>query len=218
MALGWKRRYLRYQKYYLNILALYKKRQDLKMFLEILLSLATIAFFAVFALKPTLLTIAQLKREVDTKKETVVKMEQKIQNLSRASALFNREISRLSLLDTAVPSNPSPGLEVRQIEGIAKKNKVSILGISLGEITLVGQEKEKFKEKKELKEFPEGAKAISLSINVSGTYPDLVAFLSDLESLRRPLRIDAISFNLISTEEKQTIVLTLAGRAPYLKD
>jgi hypothetical protein len=60
MALGWRQGYSRYRAYFLNIYNLYKQRPDLRMFLEILLSLGAIAIFAAFAVRPTALTIVQL--------------------------------------------------------------------------------------------------------------------------------------------------------------
>ncbi|MCK4588646.1 hypothetical protein KAT60_02400, partial [Candidatus Woesebacteria bacterium] len=88
MALGWRRGYLRYKSYFLNVIVVYKRRKDLRMFLEITLSLVTISFFAVFALKPTLLTIAELTKEIKTKEETVAKMDEKIQNLERGQQIY----------------------------------------------------------------------------------------------------------------------------------
>ena len=44
MAVGWRKDYTRYQRYFLNLFAVYKNRDDVKAFLEIVLSLATITF------------------------------------------------------------------------------------------------------------------------------------------------------------------------------
>ena len=81
MAGGWRSNYLRYRSFFLNIYNVYKRRPDLKMFMEILLSLGTISFFAAFALRPTALTIVDLLEQIDEKETTIEKMDQKIQNL-----------------------------------------------------------------------------------------------------------------------------------------
>ena len=39
MALGWRKDYLRYRSYFLNIVSVYKQRRDLKAFLELILTL-----------------------------------------------------------------------------------------------------------------------------------------------------------------------------------
>ncbi len=80
MALGWRKDYLRYRSYFLNVLNLYKRKEDLRMFLEIMLSLSAISFFSIFALRPTFLTIATLLKEINAKKGTIITMDTKIKN------------------------------------------------------------------------------------------------------------------------------------------
>lgn len=214
MALGWRREYLRYKEFFLNILAVYKRRQDLKMFLEILLSLTTISFFTVFALRPTVLTISQLIKDVRSKSETVAKMDQKIQDLGEAQAVFEAE-SRIPLVETSVPKSPIPEGFVRQVEGLATTKNVSVLGISIGELTLLGEEKQK-RSSSELSPLPEGAKGVLFSISISGNYPSLISFVEDLENLRRPTRVDSVGINASETETGKILVLVVSGRTPYL--
>jgi Tfp pilus assembly protein PilO len=214
MALGWKGQYLRYRELLLNIVALYQQRPDLKAFLEILLSLATVSFFGIFALKPTVITISQLITEIKGKEETVAKMEQKIADLNTAQNLFFQESEKINLLKSAIPEAPDPQSFVRQIEGVANKNFVNVLGISLGEVTLVG--KVKTKPSSEETPLPQGALGLSYSISASGNYSNLLLFISDLENLRRPLKIDNLGITSSETETGKAIIMIISGRAPYL--
>ncbi|MBU0572595.1 type 4a pilus biogenesis protein PilO [Patescibacteria group bacterium] len=217
MALGWRKDYLRYRSYFLNIVNIYKQRQDLKSFLELILTLVTISFFALFALKPTLLTIIELLKEIETKEETVDKMNTKIQNLQQAQTLYIQEGARIKLLETAIPDNPAPDLFVRQVEGLATSYPVNLLGITIGEITLLGDEKEK-RSKDELQPLPEESKGITFSISIAGSYQGVVNFLSALEDMRRPVKIDALNIISPQLEETQNLVLVVTGRTPYLKE
>lgn len=217
MALGWRRGYLRYKSFFLNVIAVYKRRKDLRMFLEIFLSLATISFFAVFALKPTLLTIAELVKEIRTKEETVAKMDEKIQNLDRAQNVYAQEQANISLLKDAIPSAPVPDFFVRQIEGATTKHPITILGMSMGEATLIGEEKVQ-RRGEELEALPGGAKGITFSISATSGYQDLAAFLSTLQDLRRPVKIDATTINSSETDIGKFIVLVVTGRTPYLRE
>jgi Tfp pilus assembly protein PilO len=216
MALGWRKDYLRYRSYFLNIVGVYKQRKDLRMFLELLLTLATVSFFAAFALRPTLLTIIELLKEIDTKEETLTKMSTKIQNLQQAQTLFLQEQSRISLLETTIPDTPAPDAFVRQIEGVAASHPVNLLGVSMGEITLAGEEETK-RGSDELEKLPEDAKAISFSLSVSGQYSGIINFLSAIEQMRRPIKIDAINIISSELEGAQNLVLVITGRTPYLK-
>jgi hypothetical protein len=216
MALGWRKEYLRYKQFFLNIVALYKRNQDLKMFLEVLLSLATISFFTFFALKPTLVTIADLYKEIQAKEETVSKMDQKIQNVSTAQSVYEGELSRIPLTQNSVPNTPIPEIFARQIEGLAVTNGLNLLGVSVGQVTLVGVEKKIPAAEGELQPLPEGARTLSFSVSVTGAYPQLSKFLLEMEGLRRPIKIDNVGLTASQTEEGKKLVLLVSGRVPYL--
>lgn len=216
MATPWRKNYLRYRELFLNILITYRKRQDVKMFLELLLSLATISLFAVFALKPTVVTIGQLIRDNRAKSETIQLMNTKIQNLETANQVYGANESKLPLIFSSIPENVSPDTLVKQIQGVANLNTVNILGINIGEVTLVGTEQAK-SSSSEVKALPWGTNTLPFSITVTGNYESLLSFLKNLENLRRPLRIDTININSNQTENGKTIVMLISGVAPFLK-
>lgn len=202
MAQSWRKEYLRYKSFFLSITELYRKKRDLRMFLEILLSLATMSFFAIFALRPTLLTISQLVVDIKSKRETVAAMDTKIRDLSTAQQLLLQETSRLPLLNASVPDTPKPEVVARQIEGLSDKNIVNILGLSI--------------EETELKPLPENSDSINLSVSATGSYQQLYSFLKDVENLRIPVQIDTFQIGAPKTEEKTLLTLVISGRIPYL--
>lgn len=216
MALNWKKDYFRYKELFLKIFIVYKKRNDIKMFLEILLSLVTITIFSVFALKPTLLTISQLIKDNREKQETINNMEQKINNIAIAQDIYEQYIEKIPLIEQSVPNTPGPENLLRQFEGIAYKNSVSIVGSSVDEIVLIGEEKSN-NDKTKNKSLPEGVNTITFSINITGSYLSLYSFLFDLENSRRPLIINNISLNSSITDQKSTIVMLISGQTPYIK-
>ena len=214
MALGWRSQYSRYKGFFLKAFVVYKKRQDVRMFLEIILSMIAISFFASFALRPTVITISELVKEIKSKEQTVAIMDQKIQDLAAAKATFNRESARIPQVLAAVPDSPTPETFVRQIEGLAAKNSLSLLGISVEEVTLVGEAKPSTSDSET--SFPQGARDLTFSANLSGSYPGLLTFLSDLEKLRRPGKIDTV---IIATSEKdgvKILTIVVSGRTVYL--
>lgn len=214
MALGWRSQYLRYQEFFLNILAVYRSRRDLKMFLEIILSLGAISFFSIFALKPTLLTIASLYTQIKSREETLAKMNQKIQDIGAARGAISRE-SRLPLVESAVPNDPAIQTLVRQIEGLSASHSIKLLGISIGEVTLVGPEAAK-KRDTQTTPLPEDANEVDFSITASGDYSSFLALVSDLERVRRPVKIEVVGINSSKVETGKVLVLVINGRTPYL--
>lgn len=216
MALGWRSNYLRYKDFFLNTLRVYRKRPDLKMFLEAGLSLVTILIFTLFALRPTLITIAALVREIRTKEETIKKMDEKIANLDAAEIIFTQEEQKINIVRSAVPKGPEPESFLRQLEGLSQTTNASVLGVSFGEVTLLGQEPAK-KTKDELKALPEGASALTFSVSVIGDYSALSKFLADIENLRRPINIDAAGINSSQTPQGTTLTLVISARTPYIQ-
>ncbi|MFH1863880.1 MAG: hypothetical protein ABIJ85_03170 [bacterium] len=215
MAQNWKAGYSRYKSFFLNISDLYRKKRELQMFLEILLSLATVSFFGIFALRPTLLTISHLVVDIKSKRETVTVMDTKIKNLETAQQILDSETYRLSLLDSSVLDTPKPEIFARQIEGLSNKNSVKVLGISVGETVILGKAKEA-KTSTELKPLPENSQAIVFSTNTTGSYQGLYSFLQDLENLRLSLKIDSYGLTSSKVEGQTLLTLVVSGRIPYL--
>jgi hypothetical protein len=198
-------------------MALYKKRADLRMFLEVILSLTTIIIFSVFALKPTVLTIISLVKEVNKKEDVVRALDLKIGNLQRARSTYQTQQQNISIIENAIPNMPSPNIIVRQIEGLAAKNSVQILGVSIGEVTLIGKTPDK-KIDADLKPLPAGSSQVPVAISVTGAYQNLNTMVKDIENLRIPIQFDVLGINSSTSDEKLTIVAVVSGRVPFLKN
>ena len=219
MALGWRKDYARYKGFFLNIVDFYKQKKDLLMFLEILLSMATIAIFSVFAIKPTAITIIELMKEIKSKEEELARMDNKLADLKNAQANYSKEAERIQLLDTAVPLNPAPVTFFRQIQGISSNDSANLESASIDEVVLVGDVKVK-KSKGEQESLPSGAEGISFYFDFKANFSALQSILSDLEYLRRPIRIDTLKISKQKIEDLTTDILdfTISGQAPYFRE
>lgn len=215
MSLGWRGQYSRYREFFLNVANFYKQRNDLRVFLEIILSLSTVVIFLVFALKPTALTIISLLKEISGKKETIIALNQKLSDLNRANGVFAQNQASIANIETAVATSPQPDLIVQQTEGLAIKNSVDILGVSIGQVTIIGTTPPK-KSSSNVKPLPGNAKEMSISINIRGSYPNLIGFLKDFENLRIVTKIDTIAITSSVSDKGQIIVVIISGRVPYL--
>lgn len=216
MALGWRGQYLRYQEFFLNIMALYRRRADLRAFLEVVLSLSTIIIFLVFALKPTALTIISLYNEIKEKQNTVAVLDKKIADLRTASNVFNQNRELLPQIDTAVMNVPQTDTVAKQIQGIATKDSASVLGISMGEITLIGTPSKKSAASTGLEPLPGGVMEMPIAVSIRGDFANLIAFLKDFENLRTIAKLDVLGINASTTDTGRVIVALISGRLPYL--
>jgi len=194
----WRRNYQRYKAYLFHTMEQYRSRKDVRLYLELLLSLATIVLFSVFALRPTLLTIVDLFKQIDSKKETIILLDEKIANLEAARRLYSSQESNIQLLQGAIPDNSNPQQIVNQIEGLKSKHGFQLITMSIGGADVVGST---------IKADESGKPSVSYSINSSAEYENLYRMLRDLERLRRPNVVDTLSFTRNITGDSITLVI-----------
>lgn len=216
MALGWRGSYTRYKEFFLNISALYKKKAELRAFLEIILSLSTIIIFLLFALKPTVITIIDLLQQIKDKETTLAGLTKKVGDLQAANGLLQQNQASIPYIDTAVSSLPKPDIFAGQVLGLSAKNSVDILGLSIDQITLVGTSVNK--SNPDLKPLPGDAKEMPFSVSVRGPFPNLLAFVKDFENLRIAVKIDSMGINSSVTDKGLVIVAVISGRVPFLEN
>lgn len=214
MASGWRESYYRYREFFLNITALYKQKADLRAFLEIVLSMTTVIVFLLFALKPTALTIISLLQEIGEKRQTVAALTQKVSDLQTATTLLQKNQNYIPDIDNSVPDIPNPDVLSKQIEGIASQNSVTLLGISVNQVTLVSATPTK--KISSLTPLPGSANEMPFSLSVEGPYSNLLGFISSFENLRIAVKIDSLAITSSLTDKGRVIVAVISGRVPYV--
>ena len=207
MAAPWRQDYLKYQKQFLNILVLYKQNYDLKAFVEILLSVSALVVVFLFVIGPSVKTIITLVQQNDAKEQTIVQINTKIDQLKIATGVFEKQKDNVGLLKSAIPDNPDPASFERQVEGVATKNQTSIVSLSLGPAMLKGEDTNA---KSNLEP---ATQAFPTTAFLSGSFPQLFAYLNDVKKMRRPLYVDTFNF----TFQDKLLTLSINGQVPYLK-
>lgn len=216
MAQGWKKDYTRYKSFFLNVLSAYNSKPNLRIYLELILSLGTIIVFAIFAIKPTILTIIEINNEIKGKEATIAKIDKKIVDLKTASNLLQTQSQNLALIDQAVPSEAELENLIRQIETTAINSSVELKSLTSSELLLKGSQ-EKKRKVNDVSALPNNPEELPISFSVSGEYQNLFVFLQLIENLRRPVKFDTFIFNTSkSAEDAKTITLTISGRVPFL--
>ncbi len=195
-----------YQKYLLDIAALYQTRPDIKAYLELLLSIFTITLFAIFAIRPTLVTVGTLLTEINAKKGTLQELTEKANNLAIAQNLLQEQRENIDLLNKAIPSSAEPESYVRQIEGIALKDNVVITSTKTGEIPLVTPQNQT--------QQPSNSFEISISAK-SPSYKEISDFAKDVENLLRPASPQTVSEILNEAIESKDFILNYTAIIPY---
>lgn len=215
MGGNWKKGYTRYRAFFLDIYRVYKARTDIRVYLEIMLSLVTVSFFAYFALKPTAFTITQLLEEIKSKEEVLAVMDQKVADLKVAQGVYQSEQSRIALINEALPDVPSPEAFARQIEGLSAKSGITLSNLVMGDVVLVGDPSQKPPSNADFAPLPEGSLEISFSLTITGPYTSIQSFLKDLENLRRPSKVDYTVVSVSQSAENRSLSMSVTGRIPY---
>lgn len=193
-----------YRRYIATMTSAYYNRTDIRMFVEMLLTLIAIIVFTLFAIRPTLTTIGGLTSEISNKKETIQILDTKIEAITKAQEVLGAEQARIETLMQAVPTQATPTSFLAQIEKIVAKNEVRMVSANMKNIPLL--------------ENPIGeAQSIEYLISLEGDLPAILNAKNDIERMRRPSRFSTIGLATRETDDGSlTIVLSFSGNLPYL--
>ncbi len=178
-----------------------------KVSIELILTIGLVLFLGVFAVRPTLLTMSDLIKEIDDKKALDRKLAQKIAALASAQTEYLSLENRLSVLEEAIPSNPDVVRDLKILEKMASDSRVIITSVSIEELP-----------KPILGELPFeklNRSTIVTKVNVSGDYPTIRAFAENLKNSRRTFVIESISFNISEDREARQLRAQLTISMPY---
>lgn len=183
------------------IIPSYLKQEKAQRVTALILTFITLSFFGLFAISPTLSTIAKLQKELSDSKDVDSKLQEKINNLVSLSRQYSTVQSDIPFITQLIPSSPNVPLLVAQIQAIAAQSSATVdtLQVSTVELTK-GQA------------LSADTKSFSFSLNASGNYTQLSDFVSRLIEFDRIITVDAVS---ISQTPGKATQLSLRGRAYF---
>lgn len=191
MPLNFRRNYWQYQK---RLRELYEQRQ-IRVYTGAFLTLATISFFTLFALRPTFLTIADLWADIKQKREVSEKLNAKIQQLSQAQASYSQIAPRLYLIDEALPRQANFSFLTSNLERAVSQNQASFTGLTFEEINLDEAER--------------GLQEVGFQVSLEGRFESLKGFLKEIFSLRRIIQSSRLALTKNTDKEKPPLILSV---------
>ncbi len=192
---------IKYEKYYKDVLPYLKKEKNQKYF-AVILTLGASIFFALFAISPTLSTIARLQKEVSDTKLVDQALSQKINNLSLLSQAYNEIETDISYVIDAVPKNAEAPTLIAQIQSVAQNSEVIISNLAISPIDLTTEESTM-------------SSFFTFEFGAQGDYENLDKFLSGITNMQRLISIESFSIN--KDPKTQVLDLTIKGSAFYKK-
>ncbi len=174
---------------------------------ELFLSLAAIIFFTIFAIRPTLLTMADLIKEIEDKRQLDTQLSQKAAALATAQDNHTALEDRLTSVDQAIPNGVYLGYTLKVIEKIASEQNITIVNMNVLTIP---------------QEVPEETPFVQLSrqtmpiqVSVVGDYEGIRAFIEGMRNSRRSLVTERITFATQDSRGQRILEASILIGAPY---
>lgn len=192
-----------------NALFAFYKNPVARVSLELVFSILAVMFFAIFAIKPTLLTMSELVKEIDDKKALDNQLAQKIASLNTAQAQYQKFSSQFYLLDQAIPKTALLVESLKIVEKIASSNDLVIQGITISSVPEETIQASADKSKRE---------TLTFNVDVAGDYLNIRQFADDIMASRRMMIIDQVNFSLGNNRYQKNLTAIVRINLPYYKN
>ncbi len=182
---------------YLELMPDFKKQKTQK-FTTVVLTLIAIIILAIFAINPTLSTIANLQKQLEDAKFVADKLEKKINNLSILQTKYNNIQNDLPIVYEAIPKNSEVPKLTGQIQSILNESGMQLISIQSSEIVEVTRGK---------------FYLYNFDLTASGDYQTMENFLEKLTNMQRVTNIKNI--NISNSSTSKSLQFNVQGNAFY---
>lgn len=193
-----------YSKQYFERLP-YFKEEKARAFTTLSLTLAAVAFFAFFAISPTLGTIAQLRKQLDDSRFVDNKLGEKINNLGLLQQQYDELTADLPVILQAIPQQPTPAQLTGQLYALARDHKIAVNRLQVFQV--------------DLSKPNDGPKVSSFTfaLDAQGSLVDLMNFTLALGDFDRIVTLDNISLSKDQRSNEDALQLSVRGMAYFKK-
>lgn len=193
------------QKYLANIRLLPDLQQKrAKEYFQVILTFVALIFAVVFAINPTLTTIANLNQQISTAKQVDGELQTKINNLSHLNLQYNSLQSELPNIYAAIPQTEEAQLLLAELQSIAQSHNLSIISVNA---------------QIDPHQSATDVKTLDFSISANGSYTNVRGFLNDNIHFQRIILPISISLNKTSTDStsnsSDSVNMIFNGNAYY---
>ena len=181
------------------------KNEKTQKFTNIILTLIAISLFGLFAINPTLSTIAKLKKELSDDEFVEHSLQEKINNLNILQKRYTDVQNDLPYTLDSIPKSPQVPILMAQIQSIAQSSNITLSNLQNLAVEL-------FKENSVDKKYF----SFSFAVTGTGTFENIATFLSRLVNMQRIINIDTLSIDKTS-DKTGALRFSLQGLAYYKK-
>lgn len=181
--------------------------------LTAVLSLVVAAFFIVVAIRPTLVTVATLKKNIEASQKTLKQLETKEKAVQQAAALWEQLQADSNQVDQAVPVTGARYDDFsKSLERVAARAGVVLSSVTLGESIIYSEIIKPYEGR------GRSVVLLPLTIRVNGTYQGVRTFFTMLTETPRLVNIETLSIGRENAGGESSVALSLTGSIGYLAD
>lgn len=174
------------------------QQESTRSFVTLALTFAALSFFGIFAINPTLSTIADLQKQLSDNQQVDDQLKTKISNLSSLEQQYNQMSADLNNIYAAVPQNPAAPLLSAQLVALSSKHNLSIVTYAVSPVQLATTQK------------LSKIQSFTFTLQAAGNYTDMLDFTSEVSKISRVITIESME---IGTDPSTgNLLLTLRGR------
>ncbi len=175
---------------------------------ELFFTIGAVVFFALFAIRPTVITMTELVKEIEDKEKLNDALARKVTALASVSTEYFSLQDRLYLVDEIIPETAHSEKALRMVEKVASNNSLVITTLQLKAIPPAETTPLSFNQKQPV--------SLAISTSVEGEYANIRAFLEEIGTLRPLFTVTNIHFTQAQLEEGNTsLMATFTVQAHY---
>lgn len=197
---------------YIEMLPHFQKEKS-QAFGTIIFSLVIIAFFGIFAISPTVSTIAELQKKIEDNNFVNEQLDKKIANLIALQQQYQQLEKKIALVNNLYPQKPEVTLLTAQVQTIAQQSNITIARLQLLEVELV---KKKPGPTQTGRLGQENFNSYAFSFEGFGTYADITQFLANLVAFNRLVTLESVGIS-VEQENPFPYRVNVRGKAYFKK-
>lgn len=166
---------------------------------ELFFTIGAIVFLALFAIRPTIVTMTELVKEIEDKSTLSKDLSKKVTSLASVSTEYFSLQDRLTVVEEIVPEQPDTERTLKTIEKIASDNTLSITSLQIQAIPQLPTESIEFSKKNPI--------SVAIAMSIEGEFGDIRSFIEDIAQTRPLLTVESINFSQ-TTDQNENLRLT----------
>ena len=175
--------------------------------MELFLTIGLVLFLGIFAIRPTIVTMSDLLKEIETKTELDKALTSKVAALQTAQTQYLNIEQQLPVLDSAIPEQPEVILSAKLIEKIAADTQVVIKSLGISELPEDTQEGVPFTQKSK--------QNVNISLSITGDYVSIRNFVEALRNSRKSFIVESVVFALEEDRGSKKLSANITIATPF---